>query len=572
MYLPSSTVIARIGAGSYSGGISETFDGLVTDGNDVSGAVTFNENGFSGTVTVDHDVESVGSTFTVASTATWTGGIPPGDPDLFLETSFSAQIGFTVTTAATYTLSVDWNDCGGVTLKNLMTNELLIDEQPSMPCFGGGGDVQAGAVLPAADYELTVGGLDSMDGSGGAVGGSISSLLVVEGSACTIMGTDNADTLNGTAGDDVICGLAGDDTITAAGGNDVVFGGLGNDTIDGGAGNDVLLGQENNDVLRGGTGADRMFGAAGNDSITGGDGHDVAIGGPGTDTIVAGTGNDVVAGCAQDDTIDGGPGNDQIRGGYPTDRDAVLLSGGSPARDLLSMGATLADSGCNSRPTNDGRDRVSGGTGNDVISTGTEADLIIGGDGDDTIRPGAGDDLVSAGSGEDLVVDDAGRDRLAGCSGPDTVLGGRDNDIVSGGTPLPGFFPATGTVVLGTDAKVCSSDAAGTINRVEGGVGDDEVYGDQKSHDRLIGGDGVDVLNGLGGADVLQGGLGNDTLRPGPGADSAIGGDGNDTFFAKDATRDVIDGAPGWTPPPSIDRSTRCAGSNASGPDVRRVP
>jgi Ca2+-binding RTX toxin-like protein len=541
----SSVPFGLVKLGSFGGGINETSDGFVADGNNVSGSVELIENGFSGTVTVDHDVDISGTTFTVTTTASWVGGIPNGDPEAFVETAFAMDVGFTVSTAAEYSLTVEWNDCGGVRLENLMTNEFLVDDQPAVPCVGGGGDVQTRGVLGPADYNLSVGGTDGMSSGFGAVSGSITSTFVVEGSACTIIGTNGPDVLNGTAGDDVMCGLAGDDTINAGGGHDVVFGGLGNDTIDGGSGNDALLGQENNDVLRGGIGDDRLFGGSGNDTISGDDGADLAVGGLGADTITGGASVDVIAGCAQDDTIDGGAGNDQIRGGYPVAGDAALLSGGSPARDLVALGAELADSGCNSRPTNDGRDRIVGGAGDDVIESGTEADLVIGGVGDDTIRPGAGDDLVSAGDGDDLITDDAGRDRLAGCGGSDTVIGGRDNDILSGGRPLPGFFPATGTVVLGTDAKVCSTDTVGARNRVDGGAGDDEVDGDQKSKDRLIGGPGNDVLNGLGGADSLDGGDGDDTLRPGSGADTAKGGTGNDVFFTKDSTRDVVDGGAG---------------------------
>lgn len=523
----SSTPFGLVKIGSVGGAINESADGFVFDGNDVSGSIELIENGFSGTVTLDHDVDISGTTFTVTTTASWAGGIPSGDPEAFVETAFAMDVSFTVSTAAEYSLTVEWNDCGGVRLENLMTDELLVDDQPAVPCFGGGGDVQTRGVLGPADYNLSVGGTDGMSPGFGAVSGSITSTFVVEGSACTIIGTNGPDILNGTAGDDVICGLAGDDTINAGGGNDVVFGELGNDTIDGGPGNDVLLGQENNDVLRGGTGNDRLFGGSGNDTIRGDDGADLAIGGLGADTIVGGADADVIAGCAQDDTIDGGAGSDQIRGGYPVASDAALLSGGSPARDLVAMGAELADSGCNSRPTNDGRDRIVGGVGNDVIDSGTEADLVIGADGDDTIRSGPGDDVVSAGAGEDLVIDVSGRNRLAGCAGPDTIVGGRDIDILSASAPVPGMFPTTGTVVLGTDARTCGADDARTRNKVDGGGGDDQIFGDKKAKDRLIGGDGVDVLNGLGGSDVLLGGAGNDTL------------------LAKDSTPDVVDGGAG---------------------------
>ena len=50
-------------------------------------------------------------------------------------------------------------------------------------------------------------------------------------------------------------------------------------------------------------------------------------------------------------------------------------------------------------------------------------------------------------------------------------------------------------------------------------------------HRPSLGGDGNDVLTGLGGANTLIGGPANDTLTGGAGIDPHFGGDGDDTMI-----------------------------------------
>lgn len=61
---------------------------------------------------------------------------------------------------------------------------------------------------------------------------------------------------------------------------------------------------------------------------------------------------------------------------------------------------------------------------------------------------------------------------------------------------------------------------------------------------QFSGGDGADILYGLGGTDVLSGDAGNDTLLGGNGADVLYGGTGDDTVYF-DADDTVIDGGEG---------------------------
>lgn len=506
-----------------------------------TGQVTAGSGTLTSQVQLDQDVVTTATTDTFISTASWTGTVDDVESEASIQVS--SGVGIRVATAADWKLTASWDACGGATLTNLMTSEVVFDKQPPLDCSGGViAEFVVGGTLGPADYFFSVATNDAS--ASGGFSGELHSAFELSPSPCTIVGTSEGETLTGTSGNDVICGLAGADTINAGGGNDVVFGGLGSDTINGAAGIDSLLGGDGGDTINGGADADRVFGGTGADTLRGDDANDLVVGGPSDDSVIGGAGKDTLVGCTQSDSFDGGIGDDTITGGYPTQSDAALLTGVGAQLDLRTVGAVASDVGCNARPTNDGRDRVSAGAGNDTIATGTEDDLVIGGDGDDTIRPGAGRDLTTAGPGDDLVIDDAGVDRVAGCAGDDTITGGRDNDLLSGGKPLPGFFPGSGTVVFGADARTCAADTAGAKNSVDGGSGDDEVDGDVLSRDTLLGGSGVDSLNGQGAADVLKGGTGNDTLRGGPGTDVLKGEVGRDLLIANDSTKDTVDGGP----------------------------
>jgi Ca2+-binding RTX toxin-like protein len=133
---------------------------------------------------------------------------------------------------------------------------------------------------------------------------------------------------------------------------------------------------------------------------------------------------------------------------------------------------------------------VDAGDGNDVIETGSEVDTVIGGIGNDFVFSGKGSDAVDGGDGNDT---------LAGGNQFDELTGGRGNDAIQGG----------------------------------------------EADDTLIGGIGDDTLVGEAGNDLLIGGADNDMLTGSAGRDTMLGGIGNDRFFAKDRTRDVIDGGLG---------------------------
>lgn len=111
----------------------------------------------------------------------------------------------------------------------------------------------------------------------------------------------------------------------------------------------------------------------------------------------------------------------------------------------------------------------------------------------------------------------------------------------------------THNTVYGMDGDDTITGAYGHNNVLDGGNGDDNLYG-QDGNDHLIGGngndllyaqDGNDTLDGGAGNDTLYGGNGNDTLNGGAGTNSLEGDGGNDTFVfdssALGATNTIVD-------------------------------
>jgi hypothetical protein len=143
-------------------------------------------------------------------------------------------------------------------------------------------------------------------------------------------------------------------------------------------------------------------------------------------------------------------------------------------------------------------------------------------------------------SAADLVVASSYGTRLLviAMSGTGTIAAGVQPPTVTAPLPLPTFGTARRDVFVGTIRSELFRAKAGN-DSVSGGGGADKLYG-EAGNDVLRGELGNDILDGGPGKDVLDGGGGNDRITGGTGKDKLKGGSGNDTFFARDATRDVI--------------------------------
>ncbi|MDB5322868.1 MAG: calcium binding hemolysin protein [Phycisphaerales bacterium] len=120
-----------------------------------------------------------------------------------------------------------------------------------------------------------------------------------------------------------------------------------------------------------------------------------------------------------------------------------------------------------------------------------------------------------------------------------------DYVTIHGGPVIPVERPTTLLGGLGVD-DLEGSDAA---NFIDGQDGDDLVYGGQ-ADDTLLGGDGDDQIDAgnIGttsrGGSIMRGGNGNDFLYGGNGNDSISGGPGNDVINGR-AGRDTLQGDSG---------------------------
>jgi RTX calcium-binding nonapeptide repeat (4 copies) len=229
----------------------------------------------------------------------------------------------------------------------------------------------------------------------------------------------------------------------------------------------------------------------------------------------------------RDDAVDAASGAAQ----YPS---ALVLLGEEGDDVLSGDGSLVGGPGRDVLQGGDGGDRLSGGGGDDVLQGGGGDDMLFG-DGntglfDEDASPG-GDDVLDGGAGSDTVSYD---DRKAGvhvdlaAHGPAGEAGERDT------------LTAVERVIGGEGADVLVGD--GAANELRGYAGDDAISGRA----------GDDVLDGGDGADTLHGGDGDDTLTAGfialsdgeDAGDRAFGESGNDVLSTDDA-QTLLDGGPG---------------------------
>jgi len=254
------------------------------------------------------------------------------------------------------------------------------------------------------------------------------------------------------------------------------------------------------------------------------------------------SGDDELYGGSGDNYLDGGDGEDSLRGGDNASATDTLIGGSGIDTIFGRRGPDIINAG-------DGNDLIYGDQGDDVIS---------GGAGDDEIYGGAGNDEIAAGAGVDAVFGESGNDVIDAGSGDDAVFGGLGSDIIIAGEgrdTVDGLDLARGVnsddlqrdIILGGDG-VDFINAIGGVSLTQGNI--------------VVGGLGADVINTGGGADLIFGdgplsadaalgdvdqifsGAGDDEIRGGAGADDIDAGAGNDVIFAG-LLFETADGGPG---------------------------
>ena len=404
--------------------------------------------------------------------------------------------------------------------------------------------------------------------SGGDASGDIATGFV------NVIGGRGGDTLIGDGGNNELRGLGGSDTLTGNGGNDTLKGGAGNDRLQGGVGDDRLDGGPGGDTLEGGgdtntPGTD----TATYESATAGvtvdlNGGSRARGDAAGDTYI---GIEQYEGSGHDDVFIAGDGEDALDGGAGTD---TLSYAGSPRGSTTGVNAnprTGVTVALNTNPTDtentgthaEGDTFINGGnfenlTGSnydDRLTAGSTGSVITGGQGDDDLNAGGGNDtfVFAPRDGEDTVtgfdVDNDKIDLSAFTSiasmddleGEITLLvNGTDTDIDlpnSGEITLRGVLP---TALTPDNFIFYTKSISGNIgdkfnNEINGGRGDDAIYGEQ-GRDILNGGEGDDEIYGGEDRDTINGGEGNDLLDGGPDADTFVFEPGNGNDYIMDYT------------------------------------
>lgn len=416
-----------------------------------------------------------------------------------------------------------------------------------------------------------------------------------------ITGSGFADVLYGDLNDNVLIGGAGNDTLNGGGGVDTasyatasgaVTINMATGTVTGAAGTDTLISIEK---VIGSVYVDTITGSGGGDIIDGGLGADLIDAGAGTDTIsyessgapitvtlnvsssdgknlsnfeniLGSSYGDVLIGTATDNVIEGGLGDDAIDGGGGNDTasyskaaagvTASLLAGsssGGAGNDSLSDIENLTGSAYNDTLVgNGGTNILNGGAGDDVLIGGAGGDTLVGGEGTDTAS------YASAGAAVAVVINGAGTAGDASgdvLSGIENLIGSAYNDILTGDGSVNSIEGGLGDDAIdggAGDDTVSYASASGTVTvnlslggaNVSGAAGNDSVT----NVENIIGSAYADVLTGNGYANTIEGGLGDDVLAGGTGTDTvtyahaaaavtvdlaagtASGGDGSDVL------------------------------------------
>ncbi|WP_431854523.1 DUF4347 domain-containing protein [Azospirillum sp.] len=377
----------------------------------------------------------------------------------------------------------------------------------------------------------------------------------------------------GTSGQDIFNGSAGNDEYYGRGGGDLIYG---ND------GHDLLDGESDNDTIYGGIGNDTLYGNYGDDWIYGGADNDTIYGGPGIDRLAGEGGDDVfrVSGPYEGtDVYDGGSGYDIIEAtasGTVIGVSAVGLTSIEAISGGIYSGVYIESSSID----------LTGVALNNIqgIRGTSGGDHIVGSNQDDAIEGRAGNDWLQGGAGNDAFI----------YTGPATGSGGSGFDVIDGGSGAYNRILASASntqVGLSQFSNIAAINANGFgnvsirgsdtnnefhftdvelvgISYIDGGGGDDAIWGSNYGPVALLGGDGNDALiaarpsfdtfnetmdGGAGndtlvgwdGDDILAGGTGNDSLLGDYGNDILLGGDGDDTLEGGDGG-DTLSGGDGF--------------------------
>lgn len=398
-----------------------------------------------------------------------------------------------------------------------------------------------------------------------------------------IIGTRFKDELYGDDNDNILIGGEDDDTLEGRGGIDTLSGGAGDDFVRGGSGADILTGGEDFDTVSyegsleavhvdleqglgfsGDAAGDSLAGfekligneAADNNTYVGSQFADVIVSQADGDQISSGNGADTIELQGGAATVDAGDGQDTILRNRDFDELINSIYGseidGGDGIDTLEFGHLIPRVNIDLEAGTiqyveygDPVDEVS--NIENVVGTGSN-DTISGDENDNVIDGNWGDDILEGRGGNDTFIWSQGNDEINGGEGSDTI----DFTGVEGRAFVHlynGYNTSGGGIVEHGEAAVISADPmydgfVQELREVENVIGtdyDDTITGNE-SDNKLVGGEGNDVLGGdkhmerpdaapdAVDFDELIGGAGNDVLNSGFGSATMTGGADADTF------------------------------------------
>ena len=304
------------------------------------------------------------------------------------------------------------------------------------------------------------------------------------------------------------------------------------------------IGPINSDTLSGGHRNDRLYGLRGDDVLNGEDGDDWLEGGADNDSLNGGEGADSLYGGTGDDTLNGSKGNDYLYGGIGADTYLHLKGDGDDV---------ITDSDGLGQIKTDNDQILTGGikvTGNSNLwqsqDNKTRYALYDSADGTQTLNIFIGSERIYIKNFNNGDLGIQLQDAVPTPSPPAYGLSpststsqwdANNHNIIYSHTNIQTTY-ATGTngevygrgVLIGNTSNNLLKSMGGD-STMQGGDGNDMLWGDGDGNHDLSGDEGDDVLYGGIADDTLDGGTGHDVLTGGTGSDVMFGGAGNDTMY-----------------------------------------
>lgn len=179
---------------------------------------------------------------------------------------------------------------------------------------------------------------------------------------------------------------------------------------------------------------------------------------------------------------------------------------------------------------------------NDILTGGAGDDILDGLAGNDTLNGGFGSDVMTGGDGSDTYFVDNPGDRVVETNSVQAP-GGLDWVHTTIDYTLPNFveqLSLEGAAIRGTGNagnNVLDGRFSQQVLTLDGGSGDDVLYGSSLGFNTMTGGDGKDTLNASGTNNLLTGGLGNDSYYSQSATDVIVeaAAAGLDTLYTSDS-------------------------------------